>query len=205
MKDFLKHARSYIIRGVLAIIPLYLSYLAAKFIFLLVDKPVAVWVEKIFGFKIYGIGIVALLIILYFTGLLVSNVIGKRLFGIVEKIFNRIPILKTTYQVGKQLSDTFSLSEKQAFKKAVIVNCLNSGIYGIGFVTGTVFDHRTNETLVKVFVPTTPNPTTGFVFILKESDTMDPGWTIDEAIRLVISAGIIGPEDIRKALSSNAQ
>ena len=198
MKEILNHWRVYIIRGVLAIIPLYLSYLAAKFIFLLVDKPVANWVEKIFGFKIYGIGILALLIILYFIGLLVSNVVGKKMFGLVEGVFNRIPILKTTYHVGKQLSDTFSLSEKQAFKKAVIVNCLDRDIYTIGFITGFVTDHQNNQKLIKVFIPTTPNPTTGFVFLIKEKEVIDPGWTIDEAIRLVISAGIIGPEEIKK-------
>lgn len=197
MKDFLKHARSYMLRGLLAIIPLYLSWLAVKFIYIIVDRPVAEKMEQFVGFRVYGIGIMITIILLYFIGLLVSNVVGKQLFKFLENIFNRIPILKTTYQVGKQLSDTFSLSEKQAFKKAVIVDCLKNGIYAIGFVTGMVHNHRTGEKLIKVFVPTVPNPTTGFVFLIRESEIIDPGWTVDEAIRLVISAGIIGPEEIK--------
>lgn len=201
MKDFLKHARSYVLRGLLAIIPLYLSWLAVKFIYIIVDRPVAEQMEHWVGFRVYGIGILITIILLYFVGLLVSNVVGKQLFKLLESIFNRIPILKTTYQVGKQLSDTFSLSEKQAFKKAVIVNCLQKDVYAIGFVTGSVYDQRTGIDLVKVFVPTTPNPTTGFVFLIKESEIIDPGWTIDEAVRLVISAGIIGPEEIKKVSS----
>ena len=198
MKDFLKHARSYVLRGLLAIIPLYLSWLAVKFIYIIVDRPVAEKMEQFVGFRVYGIGIMITIVLLYFIGLLVSNVVGKQLFKLLESIFNRIPILKTTYQVGKQLSDTFSLSEKQAFKKAVIVDYLKTGIYGIGFVTGTVHNHRTGEKLIKVFLPTVPNPTTGFVVLIKESEIIDPGWTVDEAVRLVISAGIIGPEEIKK-------
>ncbi len=198
MKEFLKHARSFVLRGLLAIIPLYLSWLAVKFIYIIVDRPVAQKIEELVGFRVYGIGILITIILLYFIGLLVSNVVGKQLFKILENVFNRIPILKTTYQVGKQLSDTFSLSEKQAFKKAVIVNCLQKDIYAIGFVTGSVLDKRNGHNLVKVFVPTTPNPTTGFVFLIRESDVIDPGWTIDEAVRLVISAGIIGPDEIKK-------
>ncbi len=198
MKDFLKHARSYVLRGLLAIIPLYLSWLAVKFIYIIVDRPVAEKMEQFVGFRVYGIGIMITIILLYFIGLLVSNVVGKQIFKLLENIFNRIPILKTTYQVGKQLSDTFSLSEKQAFKKAVIVNHLQSGIHIIGFVTGFVLNQRTGEKLIKVFVPTVPNPTTGFVVLIKESEIIDPGWTVDEGIRLVISAGIIGPEEIKK-------
>jgi uncharacterized membrane protein len=197
MKDFLSHARSYIFRGLLAIIPLYLSYLAVKFIYILIDRPVATWFFKFTGLKIYGIGVVALILILYFTGLLVSNVIGKRLFGVIEKIFNRIPILKTTYQVGKQVSDTFSLSEKQAFQKAVVVNLVQSGLFVIGFVTGEVVDQKTGTKLAKIFIPTVPNPTTGFVVLVKEDLVMDPGWTVDEAVKLVISAGLIGTEKVK--------
>ena len=197
MKDFLTHARSYILRGLLAIIPLYLSYLAAKYIYLLIDRPVADTFKKITGYHVIGLGIVLLLVILYFVGLLVSNVIGKRFFSLVEAVFNRIPILKTTYQVGKQLSDTFSLSEKQAFKKAVVINFLNSNTYVIGFITGEVVNQQTNEKLIKVFIPHVPNPMTGFVVLVKESEVIETGWAVDEAIRLVISAGIIGPDKIK--------
>jgi uncharacterized membrane protein len=197
MKNFLSHARSYIFRGLLAVIPLYLSYLAVKFIYILIDRPVAAWFVRFTGLKIYGIGVVALILILYFTGLLVSNVIGKRLFVFIEGIFSRIPILKTTYQVGKQVSDTFSLSEKQAFKKAVVVNLVQSGLFVIGFVTGDVTDQTTGNKLIKVFIPTVPNPTTGFIVLVKESEVLDPGWTVDEAVKLVISAGLIGTDKVK--------
>ena len=195
MKRFINHTRSLILRGLLATIPLTLSLLALQFIYVMIDKRVTNLVERFVGFRIPGLGILFILVVLYLIGVMVSNVLGKSFFNVVEMIFNRIPILRTTYQIGKQLSSTFSLSEKQKFKKAVLVNC-KTGIWTIGFITGIINDKSTNEKLYKVFIPTVPNPTTGFVFIVKESETIDPKWTVDEAMRTVITAGIISPETI---------
>jgi uncharacterized membrane protein len=103
--------------------------------------------------------------------------------------------------VGKQLADTLALPDKQAFKRAVLVDYLKPGIWTIGFVTGKIIgkiiDRKNNdEVLLKVFVPTPPNPTSGTMVVVKESETRDPGWTIEEAIRAVVSGGIIGPKEI---------
>jgi uncharacterized membrane protein len=138
------------------------------------------------------------LVALYTLGLLASNVVGKRLFGLLERMTNYIPLIKTTYRVGQQLGKTLSLPEKQVFKKAVLVDYLKPGIWTIGFVTGEVIDTKNNnEKLLKVFVPTPPNPTSGTMVVVRESETRDPGWTIEEAINAVISGGIIGPEELR--------
>jgi uncharacterized membrane protein len=139
-----------------------------------------------------------LLVILYVLGLAASNVMGKRIFGLIEGIANRIPLVKTTYQVGKQLVVTLSLPEKQVFKRAVLVEYLKPGMWTIGFVTGKIIDkNNSDETLLKVFVPTPPNPASGTVVVVKESQTRDPGWSIEEALKSVISAGVIGPTEIR--------
>ncbi len=202
MKAFMAHTRSYIIRGLLACIPLGLSYLTLKFIYVFIDQKVMNLFDKFIGFRVPGLGILVFLIILYFIGLLVSNVIGHRLLGIIEFIFDRIPILRTTYQIGKQLSTTFSLSEKQVFKKVVFVDMNRSGVWSLGFVTGTILDKRNpHEKYLKVFLPTVPNPTTGFVVMVKESEILDPNWTVDEGVRTVISGGIIGPEIIERGKS----
>ena len=116
----------------------------------------------------------------------------------VEEVTKRLPFIKTTYQVGKQLADSLSLPEKQVFKRAVLVDYLKPGIWTIGFVTGTVIDRKNNdEVLLKVFVPTPPNPTSGTMVVVRESETRDPGWTIEDAIRAVVSGGIIGPNEIK--------
>ncbi len=199
MKIFFNHAKVYIFRGLLAIIPLFLSISAIKLIYEILDKRVVNLIDHYTGFRMPGLGILLVLIVLYFIGLLTSNVLGHRFFGIIEKVSKRIPFIKTIYQVGKQLSSTFSLPEKQLFQRVVLAK-FREGAWTIGFVTGTLEDKRNNasEKLLKVFVPTVPNPTSGFVFLLKESEVLDPGWSVEEGIRAVISAGIIGPETIER-------
>ena len=192
MKNFLAHTRTYIIRGLLASIPIFFSYLVIKLIYEFIDKKVTNLIDV--DRRIPGLGVLLVLIVLYLIGLLTSNVIGRRFFSILEGIFNRIPILKTTYQIGKQVSSSFSLPEKQVFKKVVLVDYFKNGVWGLGFVTGIV--NGQNEKLVKVFIPTVPNPTTGFVILVQESCVRETGWSVEEGMRTIISGGIIGPEQV---------
>jgi len=137
--------------------------------------------------------------ILYIIGITASNIMGKQLLGLIEKITDRIPLIKTTYKIGQQLAVTLSLPEKQVFRRAVLVEYLKPGIWTIGFVTGTIIDRKNNdEKLLKVFIPTPPNPTSGTMVLVKESETRDPGWGVEEALKAIISAGIIGPGEIAK-------
>lgn len=198
MKALLRHMRTYTIRGFLAIIPLVLSVLVIRLLYVNIDKRVVGLVDKSVGFSFPGMGIILLFAILYVLGLVASNIIGKKVFGLIEEVTERLPFIKTTYLVGKQLAETLSLPEKQVFKRAVLVDYLKPGIWTIGFVTGKIIDKKNNdEVLLKVFVPTPPNPTSGTMVVVRESETRDPGWTIEEAIRAVISGGIIGPDEIR--------
>ena len=196
MKRILRHIKRYIFRGVFASIPFVLTFTVIRLLYVNIDIRVMGLIERVTGFRIPGLGLLLLLTLLYILGLIASNVVGRYFFGVIERITTHIPLVKTTYQVGKQLSDTLSLSEKQVFKRAVLVEYLKPGIWTVGFVTGTVIDNSNNENLLKVFIPTPPNPASGVMVIVRESQTRAPGWTIDEAIRCVISGGIIGPEEI---------
>lgn len=114
----------------------------------------------------------------------------------MDNLTGRIPLIKTAYQVGKQLSSTLSLPGKQVFKKVVLVDYFRPGAKVIGFVTGTILDKKSQERLLKIFIPTVPNPTSGFLVIMKEKETIDSKWSVEEAMRAVISSGIIGPDEI---------
>jgi uncharacterized membrane protein len=198
MKGFLGHLKKYIIRGLLAIIPLALTYFAIKIFYTTVDQRAVSLLDRLTGFSFPGLGILIVLLSLYILGLIASNVVGKKAFGLIEKITNHIPLIKTTYKIGKQLGTTLSLPEKKVFKRAVLVEYLKPGMWTLGFVTGTVIDKKNNdEKLLKVYIPTPPNPVSGTMVVVKESQTRDPGWTIEEALRTVISGGIIGPEEFR--------
>jgi len=200
MKKFFIHFFRYILRGLLAIIPLYLCYLAIWFIRKFIDKQI---LEHLPSFidkhQIPGLGILLLLISLYIIGLVFSNVVGRQVLKFIHSVADRIPIINFIYGIGKQLSDTLSDAgtQKRAFKKAVFVNSFNGNGWVLGFVVGNIKDQNGDE-LLKVFVPSSPHPLTGIVFIVKPSQTMECGWTVEEAVKMVVSIGIISPEEIKK-------
>ncbi|MFC1862607.1 DUF502 domain-containing protein [Thermodesulfobacteriota bacterium] len=198
MKRIFEHIKKYIIRGLLAIIPLALTYFALMILYNTIDQRAVKLVDKMTGFSFPGLGLIFVLGSLYLLGLIASNVIGRQTFNLIEKITNRIPLINTVYKIGQQLGTTLSLPGKQVFKKAILVEYLKEGTWTIGFVTGDLIDRTDDsERFLKVFIPTPPNPTTGTIIIVKESRTRDPGWTIEEALRTVLSGGIIGPEEIK--------
>lgn len=196
MKIFLKHLKTYILRGLVASIPLILSFFVLKFFYIFIDQKVMNLIDGFVGFRIPGFGIILCFVVLYLIGYFTRNVIGRHLFNVIETISGKIPIIKTTYQVGKQLASTLSLPEQQVFKQVVLVDYFKPGVWSIGFVTGTMLNKKNNETLLKVFIPTVPNPTSGLLVILKESQTIDPQWSVEQAMKAVISGGIIGPKEI---------
>lgn len=197
MKKIGPHIKKYVLRGLLALIPIMLTVFAIYFLYSAIDKRVVNLFYNYTGVKFPGLGLLFVLIVLYIVGLVASNVMGKQVFHLFERFTNKIPLIKTTYQVGKQISSTLSLPERQVFKKAVLVEYLKSGMYTIGFVTGTIVDHsHNNEHLLKVYIPTPPNPTSGTMVIVREEQTRNPGWTVEEAMKAVISGGIIGPEEL---------
>jgi len=199
MKGIFRHLRIYTFRGLLAIVPLALSFFSLKILYTVIDKRVTIMIEKYLGFTFPGLGVLLVFASLYLFGLIASNVVGRQLFGLVERIANGIPLVKTVYQVGRQLAISLSLPGTQVFKRAVLVEYLKPGIWTIGFVTGTIIDKtHDDETLLKVFVPTPPNPTSGTMVAVRESETRNPGWSIEEALKSVISAGVIGPTEIKQ-------
>jgi len=198
LKKLFADIKTYVFRGLIAVIPLALSFLAVRFFYVVIDRQVVEWLNQFIGFSVPGLGILLVLIFLCILGFVASNVIGKKFFALIEQITKRIPIIKTIYQVGKQLSLTLSLPGKQIFKRVVLVEFLQPGSWTFGFVTGTIIDRtNNNESLLKIFIPTTPNPTSGWIIIVRESQTRESGLSVEEAMTAVISGGIIGAEEIR--------
>ena len=197
MKSFYNHLKKYFLRGLLATVPIVLTFLVLRLLYFGFDKSLSDNIEQFIGFTIPGMGLLFLFITLYLLGIIASNVIGKKFFSLLERLFLKIPIVKTTYQVGSQLSEMISLPEKEVLKRAVLVSYLMPGIWTIGFVTGTLTDKKNNnEKILKVYIPTPPVPTSGTLVLVREEQVRDPGWTIEQAMRAVISGGIIGPDEI---------
>ncbi len=206
-KGILKHIQVCIFRGLLAVIPLALTALAILLFYNLVDKKIMELLYKFFNIKqIPGLGILIVTICLYLIGLIVSNFLGRQFFKFLENISERIPFIKAIYAVGKQLSQGLSAAEGQskAFKKAVLVK-VNPDLWVPGFVMNSKVDPSTGEELLFVLVPTAPTPGSGFIVMAKISQIIDPGWTVEECLKAIVSVGIITPEKLGNFVGENSK
>ncbi|MCB9771479.1 MAG: DUF502 domain-containing protein [Candidatus Omnitrophica bacterium] len=195
-KGLLKHIQVCVFRGLLAVIPLALCFFAMLLFYNLIDKKIMGFLEKFVEIRqIPGLGILIVIICLYLVGLIVSNFIGRQFFKFIENISERIPFIKVIYSIGKQLSQGLSIADGQskAFKKALFVK-INDDLWVPGFLMNIKTDPATGEELLFVLVPTSPTPATGFVVLVKASQTIDPGWSVEECLKAVVSVGIITPE-----------
>lgn len=134
--------------------------------------------------------------ILYFIGLLTANMLGRRLVGAVDLVLDRLPLVKSIYRASKQILSTFSTERKQNFQRVAIFPFLHENCYTVGFITNHFTDSDTGEEYVTVFYATSPNPTTGYFLILRRRDVLELDWSTEEAVRTVISAGILLPPRI---------
>jgi uncharacterized membrane protein len=196
MNKFFKHLKTRVFRGLLAIVPLYLCFLVVRFLYVSLDRNVSGWIEKLIGRRIPGLGLLLVLVILYLLGIVAGNWIGKKVFGFIERVMKRIPLIKSVYQLGIQLGLAFSKPEKQAFKRTVLIEHFRPGLWSIAFVTGELRDPKSGVKLLRLFIPTVPNPITGFLVFVPEDQVRELPWTVQEAMNAVISGGIITPDKI---------
>ena len=197
-KGLFQHMGVCIFRGLLAVIPLALCVFVITLVYNLIDKNIMEFLEKFIKIRqIPGLGILILLLTLYLVGLIVSNIIGRQFFKIIDSITERIPFVKVIYGAGKQLAQGLSVADGQskAFKKALLVKA-HDNLWVPAFLMNTKIDPKTGEELWFVLIPTAPTPGSGFMAIVKPSTTIDPGWTVEECLKAIVSVGIILPEKL---------
>ena len=204
MLKILKRLRNYLISGLLFWIPLILSVIVIKFFLEFVNSlvPQEYLPEVIFNLDttIPGSGVILVLVILTITGLLVTNILGRRLVSLWESLLNKIPGFRNIYNVLKKVSDTVLNSSTESFKKAYLIQYPNKGIWVIAFQSG---DYRgqaesvIGEEIINLFVPTTPNPTSGFFVLIPKKDALELDISVEEAFKLVISAGVVTPNSVK--------
>ena len=197
MNKFFQHIRMNVVRGLLAVIPLFLCTVAAILLYKLIDKRVMVFLDQYFDVHhIPGFGILLLLAFLFLIGLIVSNVVGRRLLQWIEYISARIPFVKQVYSVSKQIGDVLGSTQgRDVFRKAVLVNYPNANQWTIALLTGRMKDKNTGEDWLKVYIPMT-HPIIGFVYVVKEKQVLYPNWSVEEALKMVVSVGIIAPKTV---------
>jgi uncharacterized membrane protein len=197
--------RKYILTGLLVLIPLFLTGWVLLTLFNLTDRvlnliPRVYRPEELLGFPIPGLGLILTVAIIFVIGGLAANVIGRKLVAVGERILEKIPFLRWFYFSSKQIIEAVFINSQDSFRRAVLFEYPRKGIYSIGFITGES-SGQLEESVprsVTIFVPTTPNPTSGYLIIVPEEETIPLNWSVDEAFRIIVSAGVIMPGEEEK-------
>jgi uncharacterized membrane protein len=193
--------RKYFITGLLIWVPLAITLWVLNFIVSTMDRTLLVLPEawrpvQLLHADIPGFGVILTLLIVFVTGLLARNFIGQSLVKFWESLLGRIPIVRSVYSSVKQVSDTVLSDSGQAFRKALLIQYPRQGIWTIAFQTGTPAEEirqRIPGDMVAVYVPTTPNPTSGFFLMLPKIDVVELDMSVDEALKYVVSMGVVAP------------
>lgn len=202
--------RKYIIAGLLVWLPLAATVAIIKLVIDLLDKTILLlppeWQPATaLGFSIPGFGVIFAVSILLITGMFAANLFGRRLVSFWEAILNRIPLVRSIYNSVKQISTTLFDDKGKSFRKVVMLEYPRKGLWSIGFLSNDNVDtdiEHVSESLSAVFVPTTPNPTSGFIIMTPREDITELDMTVEEGFKFIISMGVIIPDGpIRKKLA----
>ena len=200
----MKRLRNYFISGLLFWIPLSLSVIVIKFFLELIDSfiPQKYLPESIFNLDttIPGSGIILVLLVILITGVMVTNILGRKVVALWERVLNKIPGFRNIYNVLKKVSDTVFNTSTESFRKAFLIQYPSKGIWVIAFQSGNYrgeADSIIGEEIMNLFVPTTPNPTSGFFILIAKKDAFELDMSVEEAFKLVISAGVVTPNSVK--------
>lgn len=193
--------RRWLIAGILVWAPLAVTYWVVNALISFMDRsmlllPRAYRPEELLGFQLPGMGAFFAIVIVLVTGALVANILGRSLVHAWERLLNRIPLVSSIYSAVKQVVETFVSQDSRSFRQVVLVEYPRRNAWSIAFVSGEPIGEvqdRTDEHLVTVFVPTAPNPTSGFVIMVPRAELIELNMTVEEGFRLVVSLGVVLP------------
>ncbi len=195
--------RRYLVAGLLVWLPLVATYLVLSFSIRLIDRsllllPPALRPENLIGFKIPGLGVILTLLLVLLTGLVVANFFGRRIVGAWESLLSRIPLVRTVYGAVKQITASLFADASQSFREVVLVEYPRRGLWMLAFVTGDTpkqFQGVVGKDLINIYVPTTPNPTSGFYIMVPPTDIKRLDVPVEVGLKMILSAGVVNPLD----------
>lgn len=196
MQAVVNHLKGTFLAGIFIVIPVGITIFILRFLFNFADGILGSHLDNIMvlsgrnGGHIPGIGMLTAAVAVYLTGLVATNVIGKRLLKLGDTLLTRIPLVKSIYTSSKQLTTVFR-EGGSSYRRAVFVEWPRPGVRAVGFVTAEL--EREGERLVVVYIPTMPNPTSGFALWFKENEVFESGMTVEDAVKFVVSGGVVLP------------
>ena len=205
--------RKYIIAGLLVWLPLVITVAIIKFVIDLLDGTILLLPpdyrpEALLGFSIPGFGIILAVVILLLTGMFAANLLGRRLVQFWEAALGKIPLVRTVYNSVKQISTTLLASQSTSFRKVVLVEYPRKDCWCIGFLSNEHVEtdrNITDQQLQSIYLPTTPNPTSGFNLLIPDQDIIELDMSVEDGFKFIISMGVIVPKgEIKQMLPSGA-
>lgn len=195
--------RRWLVAGLIVWLPIAATLIIVGFLVDLLDRtmlilPAAWRPDALLGVHIPGLGIAVSLLVVLVTGALAANFLGRQLLVWAERAVNRIPLVRSIYGGAKKLTETVFSDQQKAFREVVMLEYPRAGLWTLGFRTGEAAGEITRHTgtdMATVYVPTTPNPTSGYVVIMPESDLVRLNMSVEDALQLIISMGAVRPED----------
>ena len=199
---YLSKLRNYFLAGIVITAPigitLYVSYIIINFVDERMRRllPNEVNPDKYLPFDLPGLGILIVFLLLTFIGFIAAGLLGRVLVRLGERIISKVPVVRSIYSALKQIFQTVLASSSESFREVVLIEYPRKGLWAIAFITGKTqgeVKQKLNKDLVNIFLPTTPNPTSGFLLFVPKSDLLVLDMTIEEGIKMVISGGIVTP------------
>ena len=195
------HIRKYIIAGLLVWVPLGITILVIKLLIDLLDRsmillPPSLRPEALLGFPLPGLGILISAFVIITTGLVVTNLAGRKMVSFGENLVERIPLVRSIYSAVKQVTETIISSDKNSFRQVLLIEYPRKGAWTIAFQTGETmgnFNQLVGEDLLTIFVPTTPNPTSGFIIMLPKDEVILLDIDVEDALKFIMSLGVVTP------------
>ena len=194
MENVLNHIKSKFVTGLFVVIPLGITIFILKFLFNFADGILGTYLDSLFSaiaheeFHFPGLGMLTGAVVIYLSGILATNVLGTQFLRRWDALLSKIPLVKSIYTSSKQLTQVLK-EGKTSYRRAVFVEWPRKGVRAIGFVTAEVV--RDGERLVVVYVPTMPNPTSGFALFFHEDEVLESGMTVEDAVKFVVSGGVV--------------
>ncbi|MBA2648496.1 MAG: DUF502 domain-containing protein [Legionella sp.] len=194
-----KLIRGYLLAGLVVWLPIFVTIVVIKFLVGLLDVtlsfiPYSFRPENLIGHHIPGLGLLLSLLLLLITGLVATNFLGQRLVRWGESLLSRIPLVRSVYNAAKQVMNAILSTNSEAFRKVVLIEYPRKGAWSLGFQTGSVaseISSKTKEEMISLFIPTTPNPTSGFLVMVPKAEVIELDMSIDEALKFIISLGVM--------------
>jgi len=202
LKRIKHHLRTYFLTGLLVVVPVGISLWFLQFVIRWTDNQLAHLPAKLhpntyLPFPLPGLGLILTVLSVFFIGVITTNIIGKTFVQLGEKIVDKIPLVRSIYLLVKQVMETILSKDQESFKRVVLIEYPRKGLYSIAFVTGVArgeIQEKTSSKVINVFVPTTPNPTSGFLIMVPEEDAITLEMDVEMAFKLVISGGMVATD-----------